>query len=323
MEIFPAADHTPWELIEKVIAESDYYVVVIGGMYGSVAENGISYTEKEYDLAVKLGKPVLAFVHAEPDAIPAGRSDMGARTRKRLALFRKKVERRLCKNWTNKQDLCAAVVVALTHAIRTNPQTGWIRGGGPDITETLARLADLQQRHDDLLAENRALRDQLGAGLDDSGLSGGEDPVELRIQFLDRDWESIVVSWNAMFLALGRTLLTPATSDEVQEPFTRCLAERYIKAPDFEEKRGEKKRRIDYYHDFNVSMKDVAKVLLQLVALGLVEATTATRRSEDDIDEEGGVDTYEAWVLTKLGQRQFLTATAVRRVALVGEQNEE
>jgi hypothetical protein len=65
MEIFPAVNDTAWEHIEKVIELSDYYVLIIGGKYGSIeAESGISYTEKEYDFAVSknihvIGKPLM------------------------------------------------------------------------------------------------------------------------------------------------------------------------------------------------------------------------------------------------------------------------
>jgi len=52
MEAFLAADATPWELIETVINESDYYVLIVGGKYGSTGPEGISYTEMEYNLAL-------------------------------------------------------------------------------------------------------------------------------------------------------------------------------------------------------------------------------------------------------------------------------
>jgi len=42
MEIFPAADSTPWQLIRNIINDSDYYVLIIGGRYGSIDENGLS-----------------------------------------------------------------------------------------------------------------------------------------------------------------------------------------------------------------------------------------------------------------------------------------
>ena len=35
MELFPATDDSAWDLIKGVIDSSDYYVVIIGGRYGS------------------------------------------------------------------------------------------------------------------------------------------------------------------------------------------------------------------------------------------------------------------------------------------------
>jgi hypothetical protein len=58
MEIFPAANATPWTLIETIIKDCDYYVLIIGGMYGSTDETGVSYTEREYDLALRCGFPL-------------------------------------------------------------------------------------------------------------------------------------------------------------------------------------------------------------------------------------------------------------------------
>jgi len=67
MEMFPAADDDAWTLIRKVIDDSDYYLLVIGGKYGSVDPiEEISFTEKEYDYAVKKGKPVMAFLFGDP-----------------------------------------------------------------------------------------------------------------------------------------------------------------------------------------------------------------------------------------------------------------
>ena len=59
MELFPASDDAAWQLITDVIDASDYYVVIIGGRYGSLDDAGIGYTEKEYDYAVSLKKPVM------------------------------------------------------------------------------------------------------------------------------------------------------------------------------------------------------------------------------------------------------------------------
>ena len=62
MELFPASDDAQWELIKRVIEESDYYVVIVAGRYGSLGPEGVSYTEMEYDYAVAKGIPVLGFI---------------------------------------------------------------------------------------------------------------------------------------------------------------------------------------------------------------------------------------------------------------------
>ena len=53
MELFPAANETQWDLIRKVIDDCDYYIVVIGGRYGSIGPDGLSYTEMEYRYALE------------------------------------------------------------------------------------------------------------------------------------------------------------------------------------------------------------------------------------------------------------------------------
>jgi hypothetical protein len=63
MELFPAANDTQWDWIKRVIDESDYYLVIVGGRYGSVSkDSGLSFTEMEYRYALETGKPVIGFL---------------------------------------------------------------------------------------------------------------------------------------------------------------------------------------------------------------------------------------------------------------------
>lgn len=71
MELFPAANEDQWTLIKKVIDDSDYYLVIIAGRYGSIGADGISYTEMEYRYALEAGKPVIGFIHKSPEELPA------------------------------------------------------------------------------------------------------------------------------------------------------------------------------------------------------------------------------------------------------------
>src|SRR5216683_8241641 len=63
MELFPAADEEQFTFIKRVIDDCDYYLLIIGGRYGSVDESGISYTEQEYEYAVSRGLKVIALLH--------------------------------------------------------------------------------------------------------------------------------------------------------------------------------------------------------------------------------------------------------------------
>ena len=111
MELFPASDDEKWNLIKRVVDDSDYYLVVVGGRYGSVDDDGLSFTEKEFDYAVESGKPVMGFLHGTPGSIPADKTELDPDSRARLDAFREKVGKRMVKHWTNPDDLAGAVAL--------------------------------------------------------------------------------------------------------------------------------------------------------------------------------------------------------------------
>ncbi len=76
MELFPAANDDQWTLIRRVIDESDYYVVVGAGRYGTISAEGISYIEREYDYTAQVRVPIHGFVHSGDDLLDP--SDMNA-----------------------------------------------------------------------------------------------------------------------------------------------------------------------------------------------------------------------------------------------------
>ena len=91
MELFPASDDDQWEFIRRVIDDCDYYMLILGGRYGSMTTEGISYTEKEFDYAVERGIRVIALVHEEPESLPMTKSELDPATREKLSVFREKV----------------------------------------------------------------------------------------------------------------------------------------------------------------------------------------------------------------------------------------
>lgn len=63
MELFTATSKSQWEIIEEWIKESDILFLILGGKYGSIeSESGKSYTQLEYEFALKHEIPVFAIV---------------------------------------------------------------------------------------------------------------------------------------------------------------------------------------------------------------------------------------------------------------------
>lgn len=128
MELFPASNKEQFEYIKQVIDESDYYVLIIGGRYGSLTKEGISYTEKEFDYAIENGIPVLAFLHNDIGKIPLEKSETDGEKSAKLASFREKAKMgRLIQFWENAEELCLNISTSLSQAFKTIPSKGWTR----------------------------------------------------------------------------------------------------------------------------------------------------------------------------------------------------
>jgi hypothetical protein len=129
MELFPASSQGQLEFIKKLIDRCDYYVLIIAGRYGSLTNEGISYTETEYHYAKELNKPIIVFIHKDISKIENGKSENDENIRKKLHQFRENaLEGRVCSFWENKEELATQVAISLPQEAMTNPQIGWIRG---------------------------------------------------------------------------------------------------------------------------------------------------------------------------------------------------
>lgn len=155
MELFPATDEEQWEFIKKIIDDCDYYLLIIGGRYGSLSDDGISYTEKEYRYAVKKGIKVIAFLHGTPTDISVSKTDIDPKLKEKLDKFRDSVaEGRLVKFWKHANELPGLVALSLTKAIKMHPAVGWIRASNQSSAELLNEVNELRK-------ENISLRQSL------------------------------------------------------------------------------------------------------------------------------------------------------------------
>ncbi|MGE7694371.1 DUF4062 domain-containing protein [Lysinibacillus sp. NPDC094177] len=155
MEMFSAGDDDQWTVITNTIDKSDYYVIILGHRYGSLADDGFSYTEKEYDYAKSKGIPIMAFIKDRNVPTSPNERENNQKSIKKLERFIEKVtQNKMCDFWSNEDELTSKVTAALFKAFTLTPQIGWIRANTIDTTKTLEELTKLS-------AENRELKEEL------------------------------------------------------------------------------------------------------------------------------------------------------------------
>lgn len=130
MELFQASNKPQWEVIKSVIDDCDYYLLIIAGRYGSLGTDDegkqISYTEMEFNYALKQNKPVIAFIHRNPENIKSALVEK--KYIKQLNTFRERVKKdRMIQFWETKEDLRSSIILGLQNLIKTVPAQGWIR----------------------------------------------------------------------------------------------------------------------------------------------------------------------------------------------------
>lgn len=153
MEMFSAGDEEQWKLIQKQIDECDYYIVIIAHRYGSL-DGEISYTEKEYDYAIKQGVPTLGFIIDEEAKWPARKIDKSDKIVRKLSLFKSKVKAKLISTWNEKQDLYGKVSISLMKQFNTNARTGWVRANEFNSPEILQEVSRLSKENSELRKKN-------------------------------------------------------------------------------------------------------------------------------------------------------------------------
>ncbi|MCM3736779.1 DUF4062 domain-containing protein [Bacillus cytotoxicus] len=161
MELFKAADTSQKETIKKWIEESDVYMLVLGGRYGSIdEETDLSYTHWEYEYAGELGKPRFAIVINDA-ALNEKVSKYGADVLERENYgkyqdFKKEVLSKISKFYSDLKDIKIAVLESLKEYEKDKKLAGWVSGA------ELKDANNLMKDNYDLMRENAELKRQLG-----------------------------------------------------------------------------------------------------------------------------------------------------------------
>ncbi|GAB5449900.1 MAG: DUF4062 domain-containing protein [Halioglobus sp.] len=309
MELFPAADEDQWSLIKGVIDECDYYILVIAGRYGSLGQDGTSYTEMEYRYALETGKPIIAFLHKDPGSLPAKDTEKTDAGKEKLEAFRELAKKKTCKYWTTPADLGSVVSRSLINLQRNHQGVGWVRGDQVASEEASAEILRLRKKIDDLEEEIEASQTTAPKGTE--SLAQGDALFEIRCEFEAKksdydyfdgdnfDW-ALTVTWNEVFYEMSPLMIHEANSKQLRQRFTKLTTE-YLK-----EQVKSAKELSEYVSINSVSPNttDFETVIVQFSALGLITQSLKSRSVKDS-------ETY--WTLTPYGRSIMNRLRAIKK----------
>jgi hypothetical protein len=292
MELFPAVDEEQFEFIKKVIDDCDYYVLIVGGRYGSLTSEGISYTEKEYDYAYSSGKNVLAFLHSNPDDIPVNKSDIDPVLREKLRVFRDKVAKsRLIKYWNNAQELPGLLALSLSKTIKMFPEVGWVRGDKASNEKLLEEINELRKENENLKMKLANYVNKTKPKLDN--LATLNEQITVKGKRYDpsakyyRSWE-LKLSWSEIFGIISPYLLEFPHNDIVKSNMGKYF---YEKATGTQ------------IYGAELNDQDFQTIKIQFTALNLIEIQLAKTN-------KGGMGLF--WNLTPKGRQLMLELRTVK-----------
>lgn len=141
MDYFTASSRPSWEMVKTLIRESDFFLLIVAGRYGSIkkdeAGNFVSFTEMEYNYAVALNKPIVAFLHDRLDDLASKNSERSEDGIRLLETFRKKVKNagRTVSFWNNEVTLAEEISASIQKLKDEHLRGGWFRSDPEDNLE--------------------------------------------------------------------------------------------------------------------------------------------------------------------------------------------
>ncbi len=316
MEYFPAASEDAWTYISGLIDQSDYYVVIVAGKYGSQTETGISFTQREYEYAVERGVPTIAFIHASPGELPAKSVELDIGLREKLDQFIALLRENLCKEWHNQHELGAVVSRSLTQLIKHKPRTGWIPASEAANPSTADEVLLLTKKVRELEAKVREYEGD--SPISGENLADGEDLYAAHATFLicydeevqgnrwprrerrirSRHTSNVNLSWNTIFRAIASKIAPTSSESGIRNALNALVAES-LQVPEGLVKKG------DLVSGITLCAESYDAIKVQLMALHLV--TVSKER------DEGRAHSVMLWRLTELGRRRLFESLAIRK----------
>lgn len=207
MELFTAGDKTQWATIQRWIDESDAYMLILGGRYGSIEPvSGISYTELEYDYALQQSKPSFAVVidekYLEQKVKSYGVGVIERENVQELKLFREKVLSNISSFFSDDKDVRLCIHESLADLNSNSSVKGWISAA--DVEDTKPLHEEISR----LRSENSRLQQSI------SKIPNALPKTNIKV--LSEDYDELISSLMDTIIKIPEKLL----SDDIKDNYT-------------------------------------------------------------------------------------------------------
>ncbi|WP_168377949.1 DUF4062 domain-containing protein [Acinetobacter cumulans] len=120
----------------RQIDDCDYVVILLGSQYGEQSVSGVGYMHLEYIYAVTKQKPVIVFMHEDPNSRDLSLHDEKPELREKFKDFRKLLQNEVDQvfSYRTLRDLEMAVRLNMPQMLERYPVSGWVR---PQNTQAL------------------------------------------------------------------------------------------------------------------------------------------------------------------------------------------
>jgi hypothetical protein len=294
MELFPSTDNDQLRYIRGVIDNCDYYLLLVGGRYGSVDDAGISFTEREFDYAAEKGLHIIAFVRNDIEKLPPDHREVDQQRIDRLTAFRSKVQNgRVAQPWRDDLHLQGLIYPSLINAFNEHPRRGWVREDESALAQYAYEIKTLAQKCEGLEAELLCLRGNIAA-LGGENVAGLDHGFKFHGTFKNKGYAnqypwSCTATFGDALSVIGPFLMQARWDSSVNEYLASRLIVRVKKGDSREEVRIDD----DVFGTFQS----------QLQSLGLISVFPSDKKP---------CGTGLAWSLTEGGKASVLSLRAVK-----------
>ena len=165
MELFKAGNESQLQTIYKWIDESDVYMLILGGRYGSIeSKSGKSYTQLEYEYAISKNIPIFSVVLSESFLTKKIKhlklSDvMEQNAPEKYQTFKSLVMSKIIRMVDYCKDIKITIHSTLNEFMNTYNLIGWIRNNN-DTIQLIKENASLLKENNNLNKQLQSLNEQ-------------------------------------------------------------------------------------------------------------------------------------------------------------------